>query len=764
MTKNKKVANAYGKSILGDNGDDPNGEMCKSLFDGLNPDKLYDKITKEIKKKTEKEILKFIDDIYEYTLNSKKGNSYVVDASIINQLGVFIGNLESNNAKEKEFQFYSLAEERDDHWGARNKAKCLLYGEGAKKSVEKALESIKKAIELTSNTDDKHKHKLLYAEILIAQSKMDHLKAALNINEYLVKVCKEGSEENSLDLVKKIFYHISDNKLENKTDALEKSVEIVNLLISKFMLPEPKLSRAYLIKGQLHQFLGEYKEAWQAYCSPVFKETKKPIIDICIQFRVELLKDFIEKKLEDKEMDQMALGDLSINDSKPKNPATPNGIPFPFKFNTFWYKEANWFASLDKESLVEEYNQQEKQIQLMIDSKSKEINLIKEAIYLKDSDQSEFEKKKLSLTKEKDYLEKIQQDIEEIYQQYTAKDRAILRRHKAEQLFFNPKRIGSKKKNNKDAKKKKLIKLTYNIIDGRYGIKTDPIDLSGKSTRMVMMAERLFQEAVITLSADPNSPTLGIPIKRTQPYSPGYGNGSNDFGAKEVYRIGDIETQLQHRVNPKRERMGTLFISDFGNYTDDVYGFFRKLTGGNEDKEKKIAEWMIDYGKTYQAFSLEKLKEIYHNAQIVDVNKFNTVCFLIMGKEQSQWLSAIKQKNQIGMSISLARSLIMIKEGFLKLEDAFKNNAFLSIYSYKGIERGINNIIQSCSHIDALYMEYLKAKNTENRTDYMQFFRSQLKKPRTAVLTREQAHQDLLACYGGEDESDGDIYESDIEF
>lgn len=179
-------------------------------------------------------------------------------------------------------------------------------------------------------------------------------------------------------------------------------------------------------------------------------------------------------------------------------------------------------------------------------------------------------------------------------------------------------------------------------------------------------------------------------------------------------------------------------------------------------KESKLADYMIRYGKAHQPVTLTELQEIYTEADENDINQFHNICFLVLAKEQSQWHSAKHEKWQIGMTVAQARCLIMVKEGYISFKEVFKNAALFSVYSHTGLTGdGIEEVAESCKHIDELYTAYLQTKNSK---DYLLFFKKHIKKDYKPpyILTRKQAHEDLKSVYGGDSDTDGEGYDSDL--
>lgn len=144
---------------------------------------------------------------------------------------------------------------------------------------------------------------------------------------------------------------------------------------------------------------------------------------------------------------------------------------------------------------------------------------------------------------------------------------------------------------------------------------------------------------------------------------------------------------------------------------------------GDSEKTKKIAEWIIRYGKHQQSVTLEELKGICPDLteeqlqQYID--KFNRICFLVMAKEQVQWLSATNPRYQLGLAVAQARCLIMMEAGYITLKDAFSSGVF-RVYTGTDLVNDPSRMANPCKKINDLYLAYLQSQRP---LDYMGFFK-----------------------------------------
>lgn len=529
---------------------------------------------------------------------------------------------------------------------------------------------------------------------------------------------------------------------------------------------------AHFLAAKYHEYIGETSKAWISYCRE--KDEKSRFYKEALIARRDLLKRFIEKQfvdlialalpLENLELEEKTSSSIEEDKKAPQNgQLLPNGIPFPLNFIKSWNKDTQKFHSVNEEMLKNEFAKRSKSIGKLIKAKKEEIALVDEVI--KGNKSKDLETKKPVLEAELKQLCEIEHDIQESYTLHTGNNRQVLRRHKTEKQFFDPKHL--KKPDVLD----KLKGLTLAIIDKRFSLDNstqESLNLEGYSSRMLITAERVFQEAVVTLSGESNI-ALGIPRVKKKLWS-GYSyysgttySGTIGYGVVENYQVSNTLIQAEHRTSPKRQRLGDSFLPQQKSYDADIYPTLYRLCNENAENEKMIATYLIRYSKNHQTVTLEELQALNPNTVEDDVHHFNRIAFLIMGKEQAQWHSTTDNNYQLGMSVAQARALRMLETGFLRLDDVFKNNVLFGTYSQTKIVDYPGKVANACLRIDELYTAFILQRYPH---DSMRFFKSQIESQtkRTVVLTRQQAREDLQYAYGGETDSDGEGYDTDLEF
>jgi hypothetical protein len=434
----------------------------------------------------------------------------------------------------------------------------------------------------------------------------------------------------------------------------------------------------------------------------------------------------------------------------------PGGIPFPVQFSTAWKAEASWLHSVDTDGMKKEFDKRSVQLDQLVTAKQTEIELIKDT----QKNTAAEAKTNETLLKRKEVLEgelaelnKIKEKLDQKYKKYSYEDRQVFRRHAAERHFFDPRR---------SRKAAEISTLASEIIDQRYNPGTTArksVALTKKSVRLFISSERVFQQAVVTLT-DEKNPTLGIPTARAKGWQTDYSSGATGYGPVELYQVGDTKIESEHRTEPKRQRLGDSFLPQHSTY-NNIYFFLCRLAQDNKKKEQQLTKFMLRYGRDHQSVTLAELQTIYDKADKSDVDEFTRVCFLVMEKEQVQWHSATQEDYQLGMSVAQARCLIMLEAGYISMKEAFKNNTLFGVYSQTGIMQDPEKVAKACKHIDMLYIAYLQTKRSR---EYLTFFKKHIRSTTlSTLLTREQAHRDLQYVYGGDSDTDDEAYETDLD-
>ncbi|CAM4390313.1 MAG: hypothetical protein LEGION0398_MBIBDBAK_00158 [Legionellaceae bacterium] len=662
-----------------------------------------------------------ITEIFEYAKNKQY---HLIDAKLINEIGVFISGLDSNyEDKNMWINLCEIAAKKDSIHA--NESCALYYIDEFNYGVVDIIKSLKYANKMMELSKNSNEFKLTYAKVLFNNNFQEFSEILMQYFDYKYKLYCNGIDVYSDLYNAGIFAQNSIGYLLNSIGNIDnKTIENFIKILSYFKTDYNQL----LINNLNNTKIFNSNKNLSDYYKKIIKDN--------------LNKTFLSSIMLQKEQENSSTL-LFTEFNQDCNLVLSDNFILPSQVKKHWKKDAEWFYSVKKSEINNEFKMHDEKLDKLINEKLAEIEAIKETGVKEKLFENEIALKQLYNARE---------NLKQKHYELTPEYRKKYRRYAAERNFFNPTR-------NRSNKKESLINLTEDIIEQRFNYAANnsikPVNLAGKSSRLFITAERVFQETVNDLL--PGQSMSCIPTMRQQSWS--YGNGSNNYGPIEKYKVNETEIKAEHRTNPKPQRLGDSFLPDHGTYDGDIYPLLRKLSQGDSEKEKIIATYFLRYGKTHQGISLEEVQALLADATEEDVHRFNRICFLIMEKEQGQWHLAADPRFHLGMSVSQARCLILLEKGHLSLEDVFKNNVLFGVYSKTQINNYPEKVAEACRYIDVLYLEYLKTKNSH---EYLSFFKKNIKENHTLVLTRKQAHEDLKYVYGGESDTDSEGYDSDL--
>ena len=703
-----------------------------------------------------------------YQWNRKPGKPYVIPDTVLNQLGIFVGQSNKED-KDLAFQFYQKAAVRGDKNAQMNFAIVLFCGKyGQAKNIEQALEYSTAAIKAG------HSNSLLHAKILRANQQnsaaIPVLVAALNAATAEASKAKSTEQasaqkaiEQSSDLLKISLQEMLDQLDQHNEDALRLMLQSIQQIL-KCQHTRIQLE-TYFLQGMVHQRLTEYQKAMAAYLK--ISDKQHPRYTEGMKCRAQLFKAVLEeeilqlpKGMDVDEADGSTVSNQSDNSSsaaceaeETENVITlPGKLSFPLYFGKAWHKIAPWFDSVNGEKLAAEHQKWDSYIELQKKAKHQQLELTK-ALLTSEQDAGnadlplsvELKKQKKLLDTQLAQLEAQEQKVNAGYTKHRMDSRKTRRRHLTEQRFFDPAR---------SKKQTELAELGNQLIEHRFNDAQAPIasiDLTRFSARRLITAETAFQQAAKKLAQKTDYTNLDIGLPKAA-------QGKYAKGVIETYQVNDTIIKAQHLTETSQDRLGNSYLPQHGTY-QQIYQFLIKLSQQQPESEKQLADYMIRFGQNHKSITLPELQALYPGAQAADVDQFNQICFLLLSKEQAQWMSAVEERYQLGMSVAQARCLLMIQAGYLSFEDAFITKAMFGVYSQVGILKAPQYVADACQKIENLYQEFLKAQHPQDFLPFFKKFSSE-----DMVLTREQAHKDLKAVYGGDTDTDGDDYLSDTSF
>ncbi|MDO8954164.1 MAG: hypothetical protein Q7V63_04880 [Gammaproteobacteria bacterium] len=700
-------------------------------------------------------------------ITSMLGKPDVMSADEIAELGAVVSKLVDAEQSKLSIEFYRVAAERDSISG------CLHYAEALylQNKSHDALAAIKIVRDLCKSDDAKNDTSLLYAKILrknkqwvqANQAMLDYYQLKLQMQQEPLSEAAQEKIANEIQEVLTLFNEVHEEFFyELKETGPSKTIctllleELLPFIECKAYLDfhqpafEAIRKTSFLIQGQCYEFLRAYDKAMHAYLEvdKAHAHYSAAVSGMGRVIKAKIKQDLlIDSSSREKSSSVEASGSSVLKKRSRREFSMPGVIARPVRFSAAWKSEQAWFDSVDTAKLAAENEKSSVQLDRLLAAKNAELARVDKAL-----PEEDLFAKKHTLNADVKAIKSAQKDLEAMYASVMPEDRAESRRHHAERCFFDPAR---------SIKKDQIAKLACQIVDQRYRTLADsftPIDLSGISARVFITAENAYLKAVSSLKGD-GEVRLGIPVAREAPWRINHHSGVTHYGPIETYKIGATSVTAEHRADPKAVRRGDSYMAQHGTY-DEMYKQLLKLTSGKPDIEKALASYMIRYGKNHQVISLDELKALYPKANGTDVEKFNRFCFLILTKEQMQWHSAESKPYHLGMMVAQARCLILIEKGVISFEEAFKNNPLFGVYSQTKLVEKIEKVKVASKRIEDLYKEYLK---TERGKDHLAFYKSHMGDTTIAtVLSRQQAHEDLLHVYGGDNDTDNDGYDTDL--
>jgi hypothetical protein len=690
-------------------------------------------------------------------LGTKKPDekTYIVSDSSINKLGILLSKEKNAKLQKLEIMLYELSAKRGSAIGAYNFASMLFYG--ISKDIEQALSHVNFAINKGIDGyflrggiwEKKEKYIKAIQDYLKVKDTDDLIPAAKEINKIASFIARSKSGQ-------------SDKKLWIEVDEWYQS-----LSASK---DEELKNKLHYIMGLIYYYTGDYKNAMLQFVEipkkdPWYAETTFFKKDCYLRKGKAILgikndEDVEEKKEEDDSIDVVPL--LAAEDSS--TVILSDGLVGRISFSKAWRKSdvQPHYDLVDTPVL----DQVKSAWQSMLDLAKKALQgrdaLVAKGLELEGkkiiSTEEGFPKAAKLLEDAEKSLALQQKKINKAVDVHTPNGRRRVRRSKTEARYFDPLK----------AKKKDELFDTYKkILDARFGSGKGVLPLDGLNARQVYRAERLFQQVGIEfLSAakvGDYAMNLGIPhdsdaIKGSSKM----GYADRGAGPVEHWQAGEYKVEVVHAITPSRERLGNIFLPKHRTY-DDLLGYLNKITGDDAQtkrtNEQTLAKYMIRYTYEFKPATLEELQAINPEATKEMVNQFHTVCLLVGVKEQTQWLSSEGEDYKTGLAVAQARSLILLREGYLTFKDVFKREAEFGVFSQVSLLKYFYKVEDAVKKIEKIYMEHVKAlKYKEYATFFARYPNHEM------VLTRQQARADLREVYGGAESDSDDGYESDIAY
>lgn len=237
------------------------------------------------------------------------------------------------------------------------------------------------------------------------------------------------------------------------------------------------------------------------------------------------------------------------------------------------------------------------------------------------------------------------------------------------------------------------------------------------------------------------------------------------YGNHEKVSLGLSDYSYQQRTNPHYNHRGDFIGLDLEHYGDEnsptsIYGFLNKLLcaedeSRRENNERKLAHYMLKFARHGEQLHLRQLKKINSKATSNDVTQMNKLFYHVFVKEVARWSFPLQNQTQAPFALANLRAVKLIADGHLKITDVFKQNAPFGVFAGKKIKENFSTLIEKIKKINILYCEkYIQPnpKRHDKRESGEQIY---------YLSKRSELHSELQEFCGGENDSDGDGYDSE---
>lgn len=341
------------------------------------------------------------------------------------------------------------------------------------------------------------------------------------------------------------------------------------------------------------------------------------------------------------------------------------------------------------------------------------------------------------------------EESERLLESTQPRAKEMIRKLEVEGRFFNPART----------RNHQVLELAQSLVQNRRAISNDnviPMKAENiPSGRAVITAEWATQRLTNFLEASAYCFSGWLKGEK----------GSSKYACHEKMVFTERSyAEYGQNVSPYPNRLGNCFFFNAGTYAD-IFRQLSQITQGKQDRERQLAKLMIAFTKTLAPVTPSILRDVFEvnkNEAEEQANSLNIVLYLILIKETTQWLSATEEDCQLAFTVSMARALILLREGYLRLEELFSPNAQYGIFVLTGLYSMMKKHVRPrINAIDRMYNEYIIDASEEARRRRIrcsrhpaQFF---------FVASRQQMRRDLQEVYGGDSDTDGEGYDSDVD-
>lgn len=301
----------------------------------------------------------------------------------------------------------------------------------------------------------------------------------------------------------------------------------------------------------------------------------------------------------------------------------------------------------------------------------------------------------------------------------------------------------------------KTFNLTCSLIERLLtpGGVAESLNISNIPARALITAESATIRAAINAGfAQAESgylDTIGWCKAKTRPYLSNGRTFYQNFSPDVKVLLGESEIVYEQRTDPHRNFLGSFFMHDLGSY-QDIFADLNTIIGvplesdDRKTREIALAKLMQKYCHDGLPVTLKILQRINPAATALQVTKINRIMFHCFVKEIAARLLQDNPEYQLPLATAQMRALYLLAEGKISMLEVFDKDASYGIFTGAEI---FKNLDQLRDKILAIYESYVFAKiGCADLTE----------------ISSEMVHQELREGYGGEDDTDNEVYDEPI--
>lgn len=298
-----------------------------------------------------------------------------------------------------------------------------------------------------------------------------------------------------------------------------------------------------------------------------------------------------------------------------------------------------------------------------------------------------------------------------------------------------------------------------------------PPNIAGVPTRRIIAAELAAIRASLMVMGTP----LGYNYVAF-PWMVGDKKTRHTYNSSYVITYGPLEEicyntsviQYRQRLDPHYNHLGDFFMVDLDTYAVISQTLIQLImTEGQRDstKERQLARWMLRYTKHGQPMTQDELMQLQPDlsgeAITALIDKVTRIFYHCFVKEPASWMICCEDDRELPLAVAQLRAVRLISEGYLHIGDVFGADSSYGVFTGTNIKgENFNVLKQKVERINKFYTDLILLGKEDNRSKHFLFTQEHPKA--TPVSTRQELHEELVDVFGGDSDTDGEGYDSDI--